>query len=118
MKILILFIVATITALLTTYLVKKFAIKHSIGAPIQERMVHHGFKPLLGGIGIFIGFVAGIIYSFFIDRSIFFDVFLEFTGLIVASFLIIVVGIYDDVKGLNAKKKIIFSICSSLDCYI
>ena len=108
MEILYLFIASVLISLITTYLIKKFAIKYNIGVLPQERMIHQGFKPLLGGIGIFAGFISGILFSLLLNKGIFIDILKNFSGLLIASLLIVFVGIYDDKKGLNASKKFFF----------
>ncbi len=113
MKILFLFTASLLVSLIATYFVKKFAIKYQIGVLPQARMIHKGFKPLLGGIGIFAGFISGIIFSLLINKGLFADIFKTFGGLLAASLLIVLVGIYDDKKGLNASKKFFFQFLSA-----
>ncbi len=97
-------IVSSSVALMVTFLVKKFAIKHQIGTFPNERMVHTGFIPRLGGIGIVSGFFTGILFSILlfqpIDKSSF-----QYLFILLGVIVIVAVGSYDDLKGLNALRK-------------
>jgi UDP-GlcNAc:undecaprenyl-phosphate GlcNAc-1-phosphate transferase len=44
-----------------TGIVKKWALKRRFGALPNQRRVHKGFIPLLGGLGIYAGFLTTII---------------------------------------------------------
>lgn len=95
---------ATFVAFWATVQIKHFAVKHKYGSFPDERMVHMGFIPRLGGVGIFSGFLFSIAVSiplFYQDLS---DVS-HYISIIIASFLILFIGITDDIKGLNAPRK-------------
>ena len=51
---------ATITALFATSQVKKLALKYGIGSVPNNRKIHVGFIPHLGGLGIYFGGLAGL----------------------------------------------------------
>ena len=51
---------ALIIGLLATYLTKMVAMKYSIGTVPDQRKIHLGFVPHMGGLGIFLGGLAGL----------------------------------------------------------
>ncbi len=79
-------------------LVKKIA--HHIGAldiP-NERKVHKNPIPRLGGLGIFFGFLVG--YMLFGKNSI------QMNSILIGSFIVVLTGIFDDIKPISAKAKL------------
>lgn len=83
------FLTSFITVVLVTPLLIKFAVKIDFVDRPTERKKHKTPIPLLGGVGIFLGFMIG--YILFVDhiekRSV---------AIIFSSFLIILIGIIDD----------------------
>lgn len=80
-------------------------IAHHIGAldvPRAEegnRHIHKKTTPLLGGVGIFLGFLFG--YMLFGEQSI------RMNSILIGSFIIILTGIMDDIKPIRAYQKMI-----------
>lgn len=98
--------ISTTVALVVTFLVKKLSIKHQIGSFPDTRMVHSGFIPSLGGIGIFCGFLAGVLLGFILLSPEDNDN-IHFLFILLGVFVMVIVGAYDDLKGLNALRKFI-----------
>lgn len=93
-----------LTTFVFTALIMPLTIKiaHHIGAidvPTDDRRVHNKPIPKLGGLGIFIGFLFG--YMLFGVQSI------QMNSILIGSFIIIMYGIIDDIKTLNAKYELI-----------
>lgn len=65
----------------------------------NARKVHSKPMPRLGGLAIFLGFLFG--YIFFADKSI------EMLSILIGSFIIILTGIFDDIKPLPPKPKLL-----------
>lgn len=90
-----------LTSLLTTFLVMPFVIKFAIkiGAVDKpnERKVHQRIMPRIGGLGIFIGVLAGYIAGGLYSQHI--------TGISIGAIIIIAVGILDDLYELSPKIK-------------
>ncbi len=89
-------------------------IAYHIGAidiPKDKRRVHTKPTPKLGGLGIYAGFLFG--YMLFGVHSI------EMNSILIASFIIIITGIIDDIKALKAKYEFLSQILASLviTCY-
>lgn len=106
MKYILLFIVATLISLLSTPIVKKIAIKiNAIDVPKDERRVHKVPIPRLGGLSIYVSFVFCTIFVFGLSDNT--------LGLILGSSLIVLMGIYDDIKPLKAKWKMLVQIIAA-----
>lgn len=64
-----------------------------------HRHIHKKTTPLLGGVGIFLGFLFG--YMLFGEQSI------RMNSILIGSFIIILTGIIDDIKPIRAYQKMI-----------
>ncbi len=78
----------------------------AIDVPRDSRRVHKRPIPLIGGLAIFYGFVLSVASFAILDR--------QTIGLLIGSFIMVVVGIIDDKKDLDAKIKLIFQIIAAL----
>ena len=89
-------------ALIVTYVitpaVKRLACRVGAMDNPNARKVHHGAVPRLGGLGIYIGFLASVLYSLPLST--------EVIGLLMGSAVIIAVGIWDDICQIPAKVKV------------
>lgn len=97
-------IVAGLISFLLTPLIIRLA--HRFGAidiPKDERRVHSQPIPLWGGVAIFIGFFVSIALFANIET-------LKLLGLFVASLIVLVTGMVDDVKPIGAKTKLLMQI--------
>lgn len=102
-------ILVTISCFLLVYLVvpsvKKIAIHvNALDIP-DKRKVHKVPIPRLGGLAIYIGFLFG--YLFFMKPTHIMN------SILIASFIILVTGIIDDIKPLEAKYKLIGQVLAS-----
>jgi len=91
-------------AMIITSKVKKIAFKNKIGSFPNERMVHTGFIPRLGGLGIYGGFLFGILICYIIFRPLA-DFNSQYIFILIGTLAIVAIGVYDDFKGLNAPRK-------------
>ncbi|GGD10719.1 glycosyltransferase family 4 protein [Pontibacillus salipaludis] len=91
-------ILCFIASILITPLVKKLAVKIGATDKPNERKVHQKLMPRLGGLAIFLSFVAGVLI-FFPDSGYTWP-------LVIGSTIIIVTGVLDDMKELSPKWKI------------
>lgn len=73
------------------------------------RKIHNGSVPRLGGVGIYLAFylpfLGFLFYQNRISNFLFSDI-RQFLGLLFCSTIILALGIYDDIKGANAAKKL------------
>jgi len=90
----ILFTISFIVSVVSIYFLRKFAVnKHLYDEP-GELKIHQKPIPYLGGIGIFLGFVIGLIVA-----RLFHQISgLQATGVIIGSIIILFIGLFDDLK--------------------
>lgn len=95
-----------ITSVLITPLVKKFAIR--VGATDQpdHRKVHKRIMPRMGGLAIYISFLAGILLLRPADEHT--------IPIMIGSLIIIVTGVLDDLFALSAKIKLLGQLAAAL----
>lgn len=99
------FLIAFVVTYLLTPIVRHWAkAKGFFDAP-DARKVHKGNIPRLGGIAIFVGYLAALSYS------------LEFTnekwGLLIGSIILVAVGLWDDIKQIGPKTKLLGQIIAA-----
>ncbi len=102
---LIIFFLALVAGLVVTYVTRALALRFKIGEMPDPRKVHKTFMPHMGGFGIYAGFLIGILSTTFLAPEIFQQILNQFGGILLASIFIVVLGVYDDLKGLTAGKK-------------
>lgn len=71
----------------------------------NERKVHKKPMPLMGGLMIFLGFLFG--YMLFAPQNT------QMLAILIASFIVILTGIIDDIKPLKAKEKLVGQIIAA-----
>ena len=84
-------------------------IAHHIGAidiPKDERRVHNKPIPKLGGLGIFASFLFG--YMLFGIQSV------QMNSILIGSFIIIMYGMFDDIKTLDSKYELLGQFLAAL----
>ncbi|EHM39457.1 MraY family glycosyltransferase [Anaeroglobus geminatus] len=92
------FFIALIVSYAVTPGVKKLAIKIGAIDKPDERKVHTHVIPRLGGLAIYIGFMAAGLYSM--------PVFPEFFGFLLGAAAIVLLGIWDDIRNIPARVKL------------
>ena len=106
MKLLLIFLLSLFISLLITFFSKRLAIRFKIGSFPSARKIHKGFIPLLGGVGIFAGLLAGLISAFFFNLLTF-DEILNAKYFFIGLLIVVVTGLLDDIKGLSSTQKFI-----------
>ncbi|MTI80563.1 MAG: undecaprenyl/decaprenyl-phosphate alpha-N-acetylglucosaminyl 1-phosphate transferase [Firmicutes bacterium] len=97
---------ALVLSVLLTPLVRRLAFKiNAIDKP-DERKVHTGLMPRMGGLAVYLSFAIAVLLLRPISLPI--------TGLLFGGLLIVLVGIVDDIKGLPAKVKLVGQILAAL----
>ena len=71
----------------------------------NERKIHTKPMPRLGGLGIYMGFLLG--YILFGEMSI------RMNAILIGSFIIVITGIFDDIKPVPAKIKFLFQVIAA-----
>lgn len=102
------FVIAFVVAFATTPFIKAVAIKvGAVDDPSKsDRRVHKKATPLLGGIAIFYGFVVSVLCLCNIDKGV--------QGMIIGSLIIVLLGIFDDIKSLHPVIKLIGQILAAV----
>lgn len=95
-----------LTSLILTHLMIKISKNMNIMDIPNERSVHKKPTPLLGGIAIFLSFLFGFI--------LFGNQNPLMISILIASFLILLLGIFDDIKPIKARYKFIMHILVAL----
>lgn len=115
MKYFILFFISFLVAFIITPLVRRLSLRIGATDKLEMRKAHtKRIVARLGGIGIFISFYLTVLALFFIDRNTFLDMLLFLKGIFPATVLILLLGIYDDLKGADAKTKFSIQIIAAL----
>lgn len=89
-----------------THFFKFLATKFKVFDYPNERKLHHKPTPLLGGVAIYLAFTISLVANLMFSWQ-FFCVFL-------ASSLAALGGFLDDIKGISAKKRLLFQIAASI----
>jgi len=104
-------------ALLLTRLVMRFALRLKLVDNGNVRKVHKGKVPTLGGLSIFVTF-ALLVGSCLFYRNEVTARFLEkgrlVLGMLVCGLIALLLGVYDDIKGADAKKKFSVQVATAL----
>lgn len=100
------FVIALIVTYICTPLVRTLAVKiGAIDAP-DARKVHQVSIPRLGGLAIYVGYMVSLLYSVKDISSV--------KGLLIGSVILVAVGIWDDVKQIGPKTKLLGQIVAAL----
>ena len=100
------FVIALVVTYICTPLVKHFAVKVGAIDKPDARKVHQVSIPRLGGLAIYIGYMVSLLYSVKDMSSV--------KGLIVGSIILVAVGIWDDIKQIGPKTKLMGQILAAL----
>ncbi len=99
------FVIAAVVTYVFTPMVKNFAVKVGAVDKPDARKVHHSIIPRLGGLAIFIGYIASVAYS--VPKSNY------VWGLLIGSTALVLVGVWDDVKQIGPKTKLVGQIIAA-----
>ena len=98
-------VLSFLLVLIGTPFVRRFAIKHRIIDRPQERKVHKKSMPRLGGLAICFGFWVAVVVTQPLTREIY--------GLLAGGLLICLVGIWDDLRGVSPRVKLLFQVLAA-----
>ncbi|MCH4166697.1 MAG: undecaprenyl/decaprenyl-phosphate alpha-N-acetylglucosaminyl 1-phosphate transferase [Megasphaera sp.] len=99
------FVIALVISYALTPSVKKLAIKVGAVDKPNARKVHTHVIPRLGGLAIFIGFMAAVLFCMPINH--------ELLGLLLGCTAIVALGIWDDICNIPAKVKLVGQILAA-----
>lgn len=98
-------LITFISSALIMPLIKKIAIHIDAMDMPNKRKVHTSPIPRIGGLGIFISFILG--YMLFGDNS------LQMMSILIGGFLIVLIGLIDDINPVKASYKLVVQILSA-----
>jgi UDP-GlcNAc:undecaprenyl-phosphate/decaprenyl-phosphate GlcNAc-1-phosphate transferase len=106
-----LFLIATIASLVTTPLIRRLCQRLKLlDVPLDGRRIHRTAIPRLGGVALFLSCLAALSLLPFVDNLLT-DTLAgfktEFLTLAIPATLVLIVGIYDDLRGTNAVVKFV-----------
>ena len=115
------FILTLILSVLLTGVVRNFAVKRKLAPQLRERDTHSKPVPRIGGVAIFGAFlIVSVIYFLFINPAAvigggqWFGLDKRIVSIWLASLVIVLAMLYDDLRGLSAWKKLLFQIIAAL----
>ncbi|MFH1856648.1 MAG: MraY family glycosyltransferase [Candidatus Omnitrophota bacterium] len=100
------FFISGLIAFLATPLYMLFAKKRRIVDKPSARKVHKKPMPTTGGIVIWMAFMVGVFFAFKFNPYFMAPFSERFAGIIFGSFVIILLGLYDDIKGIYPRGKL------------
>lgn len=99
------FVIALVVSYALTPSVKKLAIKIGAVDRPNARKVHTHVIPRLGGLAIYIGFMAAVLFCVPLQH--------ELVGMLLGCTAIVAVGIWDDICNISAKVKLVGQILAA-----
>ena len=108
------FLLAFFISIGLTPITRKLAFKYNACAIPNHRTIHKGTIPQLGGIPIFFAFLLGLIIVFLFTDKNFYPLKREAIVFLFGASLILLLGIYDDIKGANAYQKFSIQLLASI----
>lgn len=95
-------LIAAITTFVAIFLLRPFAISIGLVDKPNFRKLHKGSVPLIGGIAMFIGVLISILVSSY-DLN-------QFNYFLLASLIIVVVGVLDDHRNISVTMRLVFQL--------
>ncbi len=106
-----LFVIATIASLVTTPLIRRLCQRLKLfDVPVDDRRLHRTAIPRLGGVALYLSCLAALSLLPFVDNLLTDTLSgfkAEFLMLAIPSTLVLLLGVYDDLRGTNAVVKFV-----------
>jgi len=107
LRIVITFFIAFICSLFLTPQTRRFALKFHIIEKSDSRKIHKRIITCLGGIAIYLSFIVSLLCTLFFLPSKLVSSYLHyFVALVSGGTIILILGVFDDIKGANARTKV------------
>ncbi|MBD3181060.1 hypothetical protein GF312_02140 [Candidatus Poribacteria bacterium] len=101
----IVFFTSLILALITVPIIRWISIRYNLLDKPSERKLHKKAVPAIGGIGVAFACLLSITISYFIFHSQINEPTQRFIGLIIGAVTICLLGVWDDLRSMNAPRK-------------
>lgn len=108
------FSIPLFVSLIATPVFRKFALAHHIVARQNNRTVHAGEVPKLGGGAIFLAFILGLALLSIINLPIVLDNLYKLASLVIGAALLFIIGAIDDKHDLNCNLKLAVEIAVAI----
>lgn len=108
------FCVALSISYLLTPLMRIIALKTRILSEPGKRMVHTRSIPYLGGLAIYFAFIVAVSVIFYANQQLRMGFSQQLRGLLIASTLIVILGLWDDIKNIRPITKLTGQIVTAL----
>ncbi|MDP2923099.1 MAG: MraY family glycosyltransferase [Candidatus Omnitrophota bacterium] len=105
------FLIACGVSLLLTPLVRRLSLRMGWLDKPNWRKINKKPMPLVGGLALYIGFAVSLLFVIF--QEPFRQNSDKFFGFLASSFIIVLIGIADDTKGLTPRRKLFYQIVAS-----
>jgi len=105
--------ISILAGFLATYGTRSFAIKNNIGTVPDQRKIHLGFIPHMGGMGIFFGGLFGLLVALFWKEYYWHMFTFKYAGILTGAIIMLITGIVDDTRGLQAGQKFILQLIAA-----
>lgn len=102
------FLIAMSVAYLVTMVIRRISVKLQLLDLPDSRKIHATAVPYLGGVAVFSGFMMALGVALHLDRIFRYEFLQEFIGLFVATSIVFLLGIFDDLGGSSASIKLSF----------
>jgi UDP-GlcNAc:undecaprenyl-phosphate GlcNAc-1-phosphate transferase len=117
------FVIAFLAALGATRMVRAFAMRvGAVDIPDDYRKRHHGSVPRLGGIAIFVAFLAPLagiaVFNPYIGSVIIEGHEQEALGCILGGAMALLVGVLDDFRDIRARYKLVLQLIPALAAFV
>lgn len=108
------FVVPFLIVYLSIPNIRYVALKFSIVDKKNYRKIHNKLVTKLGGLGIYFGFLGGLIIVSIFDTGFLITHITQISGFVICSILMLLLGIYDDFYGSDARTKLVTQVIISL----
>ncbi|MBI5639129.1 MAG: undecaprenyl/decaprenyl-phosphate alpha-N-acetylglucosaminyl 1-phosphate transferase [Nitrospirae bacterium] len=105
------FAVALVLALMLVPLMRPVAFKLGAVDEGTGRRIHTGIIPRLGGLGVFLAFMAPAVFS--LTRGTWDPFHTRMAGILFASTMVLLIGAYDDIRGAGVRNKLLAEILAA-----
>ncbi|MFC1809405.1 glycosyltransferase family 4 protein [Candidatus Omnitrophota bacterium] len=109
-----LFMVAFFVAFLVTPSIRMIALRFYLVDKKNHRKIHTKVVTKMGGVAIYAGFVLALMVAFLFEFNVLKNSLFSYAAIIISSSMILLLGIYDDIRGANSFVKFSVQIVASL----
>lgn len=114
-RLIVVLLIALVCSLILTPLVRKVGTKFSIVEKPSSRKIHKRAVTCLGGVAIYISFMASVLVAaLIVFKNPHISFSYELVGLLCGGSIILVLGLVDDIKGTRAPVKVAWQIAAAL----